>query len=214
MKKVFLTAAIAVLSFATTQAQEIKFGVKAGVNVSKFGGSLPGVIDFGSIDYEYRTSFHVGGLAEIMLSDKFALQPELLYSSQGSKISEVDGNFNSESILKLDYVNVPIMAKFMPFEGFSIEAGPQVGFLISAKEDYTDSDGDANEDGIDIKDDVKSIDFALNLGVGYKLDNGILFSARYNFGLIDVDDADDVDNVDDIFEPKNRTLQVSVGYMF
>lgn len=229
MKKLFLTAAIAVMTLATNQAQELKFGVKAGLNIANIGGDL-GNFDFDETnDFEARTSFHVGGLVEIPISEKFAIQPEVLYSSQGAKSTyRYDDGFdfeNSESTIKLDYITLPIMAKFMPFEGFSIEAGPQVGFLVSAKSDnefsYTDSGTgetvSGSEDGVDVKDLYKSIDFGLNFGVGYRLENGIMFQARYNFGLADIDeedDSDDFEEFDDFFEPKNRVFQLSVGYMF
>ena len=69
------------------------------------------------------------------------------------------------------------MAKFYVAEGFSIEAGPQVGFLFSAKDEY-DFDGDTGED--DIKEYFKGIDFGVNFGVGYKLEGGLNLGARYN----------------------------------
>ena len=64
------------------------------------------------------------------------------------------------------------MAKYYVAEGFSLEAGPQIGFLMSAKM-KAESGGDSEE--IDVKDDLKSIDFGINFGAGYKLENGLNF---------------------------------------
>ena len=92
------------------------------------------------------------------------------------------------------------MAKFYVADGISLEAGPQIGFLASAKADV---DGEST----DIKDLLKSTDFALNLGAGYKLDSGLNFGLRYSMGLTDVYDFDT-----DGF--KHSVLQLSVGYNF
>ncbi len=68
------------------------------------------------------------------------------------------------------------------------------------------------EDGeeVDIKDDLKSTDFGVNLGLGYKMESGLNFGARYNLGLSNANDSD----IDDGAEYKNSVIQVSVGYFF
>ncbi len=100
------------------------------------------------------------------------------------------------------------MAKYYIIEGFSLEAGPQVGLLLSAKEEY-DWDGDTGE--VDIKEHLKGIDFGVNFGLGYKLDNGVNFGARYNLGLSDAND-----NAEFLGDStyKNNVFQFSVGYFF
>lgn len=191
MKKVFLVFAIVTLGF-TVNAQEVTFGVKAGLNLASIAGD-----DTDGLDS--RTSFHVGGVAEISISEKFSVQPELLYSAQGAKES-----FEGIDIeVNLDYINIPIIAKYYVSEGFSLEAGPQVGFLMSAK-------AKAEGQSEDLKDFVKGIDFGLNFGVGYKLDSGLNFGARYNLGLSNINDGEGSDE----FKNQNSVIQFSVGYFF
>lgn len=217
MKKLFFTAVIAVFGLTVGNAQmEVSFGVKAGLNVSTIGGDL-GIADYDNYtDTKSKIGFHVGGLAELMLSEKFALQPELLFSQQGAKSEYRDAGFpedNEDITTTLSYINLPIMAKFFPIEGLSIEAGPQVGFLVSDKTEV-EFDG-MTEDDNEIN--YKSIDFGLNIGAGYKMENGLMFQLRYNFGLTKIDDGyDDVDFgvFGSTFSRKNRNFQVSVGYMF
>jgi len=184
MKKLF-TIIMALVAF-TISAQNITFGAKAGLNFASMTGD-----DADGLDG--RTSFHLGVTAEIEMSDTFSIQPELLYSGQGYT---ADGDVTG----KVDYINLPVMAKFYVGEGFSLEAGPQIGFLASAK---VDVDGES----IDFKDDAKSTDFSLNLGAGYKLNSGLNFGLRYSMGLTDVPDYDT-----DGF--KHSVLQLSVGYNF
>lgn len=192
MKKLFLLAAIAVFGFTNVNAQEISFGAKAGLNLASITGD-------DTDDLDGRTAFHFGVVAEIGISDKFSVQPELLYSGQGATESfegiDLDINF--------DYINLPVMAKFYVAEGFSLELGPQVGFLMSAK-------AKAEGEEEDLKDFVKGTDFGANFGVGYKLESGLNFAARYNLGLSNLNDSEDSDD----FKWNNSNIQISVGYFF
>ncbi len=192
MKKLFLLAAVVVFGFSNVNAQEVNFGAKAGLNLASIAGD-------DTDDLDGRTAFHVGVVAEIAISDQFSVQPELVYSAQGATTSEegIDVDINA------DYINLPIMAKYYVAEGFSIEVGPQVGFLMSAK-------AKAEGEEEDLKDFIKGIDFGANLGIGYKLESGLNFGARYNLGLSNVNDDEDSDE----FEIKNSVIQVSVGYFF
>ncbi|MDT0293847.1 porin family protein [Mesonia ostreae] len=204
MKKLLLTAAIAVFGIIGTQAQDVRYGVKAGVNFANSHGDTD--------DADSRTGLHIGAFAEFMLSEKFAFQPELLYSMQGNKYEESETilgeTFKAESKLKLDYINIPLIFKYYATEGLAIEAGPQVGFLVSANEEYEASGADVSESGDeDVKDFYKSIDYGLNIGLSYTLDMGVMFGARYYYGLADIADTDNYDE-------KNNMIQISVGYKF
>jgi hypothetical protein len=198
MKKVLFAviAACTVLTAAT--AQSIKYGAKAGVNFATLN------VDDDAIDTSIKTSFHVGGVAEIMISEKFYFQPELLFSSQGASY-ESSGFGITDGKLIASYLNLPLMGKFYPVEGFSIQAGPQVGLLLSAKDKY-EIMGVSQEE--DVKDSFKSIDFGVNLGLGYALPSGLFIDARYNLGLSDINDSDGGPKIN------NGVIQVSVGFLF
>ena len=191
MKKLLLIIAVFALVF-NANAQEIKFGVKAGINFATIAGDE-------TDDLKSKTTFHIGAVVEIPISDSFSIQPELVYSSQGAK---VDDNI-SDVELKLDYINLPIMAKFYVSEGFSLEAGPQVGFLMSSK---IEEDGESE----DLKNETSGIDFGLNLGLGFKMETGLNFGARYNLGLSNIWDFEDSDN----FKNQNSVLQIFIGFTF
>lgn len=95
------------------------------------------------------------------------------------------------------------MAQFQVADGFSIEVGPQFGFLMSAK---VELDGEEE----DIKDDVKGLDLAAGIGVNYAMASGLNFGARYNLGLSNINDGEGSDE----FKNQNNVIQVSVGYRF
>ena len=212
MKKVLFFAALLLFSMVTINAQDVKFGAKAGVNFASITGD-------DTDDLDGRTAFHLGVVAEIPISEKFSFQPELLYSAQGasqkSSFDEFNYEVKEELTGKLDYLNLPLMAKFYVADGFSLEAGPQIGFLLSAKADYEFSASGGGEDysesdSIDLKDETKSIDFGANFGVGYKMESGLNFGIRYNLGLSNINDGEGSDD----FKNQNGVFQISVGYFF
>lgn len=87
MKKCFFIAAIIVLISSTIRAQETHFGLKAGLN------SRSSVKISNGEDYDSKTGFHVGGLAHIHVTRHFAVQPEIVYSTQGGNDGD-DLNLN------------------------------------------------------------------------------------------------------------------------
>jgi opacity protein-like surface antigen len=190
MKKVILIS-FAIFSFSCVSAQNVNFGLKAGVNFASINGDE-------TDDLDSKTSFHLGAVAEIELSEKLYFGPEILYSSQGAKL-KYDG---FEDKINLNYVQVPLMIRYYITEGFNIEAGPQISFLIDSE--YED---DEFNETIDLKDDTKDFDYGLNLGLGYKLNNSMFLQGRYNLGLANILE-------DDTFENNNTVIQLSFGYMF
>lgn len=205
MKKLVL---VVFLFVGYVNAQTVQFGAKAGVNFASLGGDE-------TEDLDGRTGFHLGVLAEIPVTGNFAFQPEVLYSSVGAKseMSEVymDLAYSSKEELTLDYISVPLMAKYTVFPGLSLQAGPQIGFLVKAEDKYEISMNGENESGTeDIKDSMKDIEFALAAGLSYQLPIGVFFNARYTAGLSDIVD----DDGDEDYSLHNNVFQLSVGYMF
>jgi opacity protein-like surface antigen len=186
MKKIILSA-VAVLVFGFANAQ-VKFGAKAALNVATLNGDFE--------DASSLIGFQIGGFAEIKVSEKFAVQPELLYSAQGASFDGGDINLN--------YLNIPVMAKFYVADAFSLEAGPQIGFLLSAK-----------NDGEDTKDFYSSTDFGINLGAGYDFTENLSVGLRYNFGLSNVADFGDLEDfIGEDISANNGVFSVSLGYKF
>lgn len=225
MKKITLSA-IALMAFAFTQAQDLKFGVKGGVNFANLNVDFGGVYgDYGVYgfddNYKMKIGFNVGAFAEYKFTDKWAIQPEVLYSLQGSKreFKDVDGDYDVKS--NLSYVNIPIMVKFYPIPKLYAEAGPQIGVLVNAKykaseKIYGNDVNEELEDNKDAKDDFKSIDFGFNIGAGYEFTENLFVNLRYNIGLSDIDDTPDPDGEDYFYDlkTKNSVLSLSLGYKF
>jgi hypothetical protein len=207
MKKITFITLLVLFSISYVNAQDIKYGVKGGLNLSSVSTNTQG-------DTKSKLGVHLGGVAEISLNDKFSLQPELLFSTQGAKIEFEGDDFiyfdGDKETWKLNYINIPVMAKYYVKDNFSLEAGPQIGFLLSAKldYDYVESDNWEAESGKeDIKDQLKGTDFALNFGTGYDLNENMSIGIRYSVGLSNI-------AKNSFSELKNNILQASFSYFF
>ncbi len=234
MKKIILTSFMLCSVFAFSQ--EIKFGAKVGVNLSNLNGDYPTGID----EHNSKIGFHIGGFAEYEINDKFTLQPELLFSSQGNTYGYKDyyggGSYydGADYNLKLNYLNLPVIVKYKIIEKLSIDFGPQIGYLMSAKtkidvtEDSRDpsqnysveidmlNDGTYNLGGTTIlsKASANRLDFSLNLGASYDITEKILLQGRYNLGLSTVDKNSTNGTSTNSWNMKNSVFQLSVGYRF
>lgn len=211
MKKIAVVAFAVLFGTVAVQAQEeVSFGVKGGVNFAKLQGD-------NIEDADGRTGFHLGAIVEIPVSEKFSIQPEVMYSQQGLQSEDNNGNSRSENILKLDYINVPVLAKYYITEGFSVEAGPQFGFLTKAESEFESSETIGgvtveSEGTLDIEDEIAGFDMGAAIGAGYELNSGLFFQARYIIGLSNVDDSDEGGLFED--DLTNSNLQLSVGFKF
>lgn len=192
MKKLLLSFA-ALLIVASLSAQGVELGLKAGLNFAnqKFEGS-----GF-SISPDARTGFHGGAFLTLFLTDNFAIQPEALFSIQGSTF---DVGSLGEYKNNLNYLNIPILLRYNPIDLFNIHVGPQVGLLLSAQ-------GEFNGTKESIKDDFNSSDIGLAFGAGIDLPFGLAGGLRYTMGLSNV--AEGTSSGESV---KNNVFQIYVGY--
>jgi hypothetical protein len=154
-------------------AGHVTLGVKGGLNFYNIHND-------NNTSYDQMTGYHLGLLGHIHHDSQWALQPELLFSTQGAK------NY------KLSYINIPVLIQYMFDNGFRIQAGPQVGFLVSSDDDI----------------DYNPIDFALSVGVSYVVPStGFGIDLRYNHGLNDINKSSDV-------KATNRGIQFGLFYLF
>jgi hypothetical protein len=135
-----LITGIASAQHGNSPTGQINIGIKGGVNVYN-------VHNDNNIKYDPRIGFNFGFLGHIHLNNQFAIQPEIVYSAQGA-IQTVDNGTNK---LNLDYINVPVLLQYMFDNGLRLQAGPQVGFLVSAK-------SKTGNNSIDVKNDMNPID--------------------------------------------------------
>ena len=223
MKKLFFAVVIAAFTMTSVNAQQ--FGVKAGVNFANMSGTYIDKYKDNVPDYETsgRTGFHFGAVVEFELSDQIYLQPEILYSTQGFKQSRKLGTKTIDFTQKMDYLSIPVMFEYKISDEFSIQAGPQIAFLISSKYDWSEDMNDLlNDDNFESDRDKglektsNGMDFGINFGAEYTMDTGLFFNARYSLGLSNAFKYDEDEFSSDFksADLKNSVFQLSVGYNF
>jgi hypothetical protein len=224
MKKIslFMLAVIAGLGLfaqdnhrlVTTMSTAPHFGIKASVNLAEL--KISGQPSGSATNTENRTSFSAGFLYSLPLGTMFRLQPELVYSGQGSKLSQtatVLGNtYNSTADLKLNYVNLPVMLQWQTPAGFFVELGPQIGYLTSAKQIATGSNTNSSNE-TDVKNQMRKMDWGAAGGIGYLSRVGLGIGARYYYGMRNIYDTENQNNANS-GEAKNRVISIGLQWQF
>jgi hypothetical protein len=196
-----LTACVVVAALAApASGQTFEVGARAGLNLS----NVTSVNDEGNSSLDWRPALVAGGFLTWRGFGWIELQPEVLYSSKGAKISEEE----LASHLILDYVEIPVLARVSRAAGsrrFYAAAGPYVGIRLRAKA-RTEFSGATEE--LDLSDDLERRDFGLAIGGGVEAGR-LVIDGRYTFGLSDIDalapEGTDV---------KNRTVSITAGFRF
>jgi hypothetical protein len=197
MKKVFLAMAMLLVSHVVFGQESFlsrfHFGLKAGINSSNFENA--------NFDTDMLTGFHVGAIVNFALTDKWSIQEEFLYSTQGAKIK--NGFALGDKELKLSYVSVPILVKYHSNLGIYGEIGGQANILVE----------DAKNTGFE--DFADKIDGGAVAGLGYQFKSGPVkglgIGARYYYGFTNVGKFTSSTINSDF---KNSMIQGSLFYIF
>ncbi len=197
MKKTTLTVIVVLIS-AWAQGQGAKFGIKGGVNLSLFGN-----------DIKSKVGFQAGIFSTIQLADKWYVQPEALYVEQSVKREDFSVGLITfdEASVKIASIYIPVVVKYYPVKQLYIESGPQVGFVLAskAKADYEGANYE-----FDAKDQLKEVDFGLNIGSGYDFNKQFSLGIRYYVGITKMANSDYVKD----FYNRNSILSLSAAYSF
>jgi len=186
MKRIFLLLAFAG-TFAAANAQT-RIGLKGGLNVADWGGEQ-------ADGWDAKVGFHVGGFANVAVGNKFSIQPELVYSTQGAKADMPGDDLKA----RFNYINIPIMIRYELIKGLNAQLGPQFGFAVSRKFKRGDNTTDVN-------DNYKGFDLGLGLGASYQFPaTPVGIDARYVFGLSKLPDNGNS-------KIYNRVFQLGITY--
>lgn len=191
MKKILLAVAMmfaSVATFAQHTVGSITIQPKVGMNIASMTDTDDGDVRIGAV---------LGAEFEYQVSDIFSFSAGALYSMQGIKASE-DG---VKATLKLDYINVPILANIYVAKNFALKAGLQPAFNIN---NTIEAKSGGVTGSADNPVDAKTIDLSMPIGASYEFNN-VVIDARYNWGLTKVFDDGDA---------RNSVFQISVGYRF
>ncbi|MPS72024.1 MAG: PorT family protein [Chryseobacterium sp.] len=226
MKKLFLGLGLVAGTFAFAQTTP-QFGLKAGINVASISKD-------GYDDAKSKVGFAGGAFVNIPVSEQFSIQPEVMYSQMGSKVTNkysttfLGNTYEARSTAKLnlDYITVPIMFQFRATPAFYIEAGPEFGFLTSAKAKDINTtyvngspDDSSTNTSEDLKDYYSGFNMGAALGLGYDITPNFGINARYVAGFTDINKKDrntdgNTSLQNDGDKNRNNTFQAGVYFKF
>jgi hypothetical protein len=155
-------------------AQEtVAVGIKGGVNAANVTG------DFGiDTNKRSRTVGVFGAYLAYRVSALVDIQPEFLYSMEGTKLAFFSGSTATQS---LDIFRIPVLLRVGPRPGQYASccyffAGPALGLVLRAKQD-----GPGTSD-FDLKDQLRRGDLSALGGAGLTISR-FHVEARYTAGL-------------------------------
>ncbi len=187
---------------------QVQWGIKAGGNMS----AMLMKDESGYLKTKLVPGFHLGGLAEVALSENFFVQPSLLFTSKGFKVDQdgfAEHLYGADQIKFTSYyLELPVNFIYKPNVGNSkmlLGAGPYIayglggnwkaesnGISVKGKlkflNDYISSDSTLGGNTRKIP-YTKPFDFGANILIGYEINQNLYFHINGQIGLIDIDPA-------------------------
>lgn len=164
MRNIFIFLLILISSGIS--AQRFTGGISAGLNVSQIHGDGQG---------GYRKASPVGGAwVKTDFRENWGGMLELRYNEKGSSLIMDDGNL----ILRLQYVEVPVLVTYNIFGKLQPQAGVSIGYLFRQTQ---------KESGIvDDIEDYNEMEVAGSIGVDYKIQENLSVNVRYSISMIPI----------------------------
>ena len=224
-KSAFLAAAVfAAAAVSSAQAQDVRFGLRAGANYSNLAGDVKN-----EATYNNKAGFLGGVMVNIpVLDDNFlSVQPEILYSQKGfeNKPTEFTGLLGvkqkREGNVNYNYLDVPVLLKINA-GGFIAEAGPQYSYLLSANDETRTTTtpalgGSPSTTDSQSKRDVSGLnrnELGYVAGIGYQADNGVSLNLRYTGAFGDLVKSENSTYFNgDLKNARHSAFQLSLGYL-
>lgn len=203
MQKFLLLLGVLAGLASSVQGQNIRYGLKAGVNLAGFTG-------YSGTGDRNLVGATAGLMADVALSEQLSLHPELLFSQKGQRFEgSGPGGFSSSDKFRFNYLDLPVLLR-LKFSNFFAEAGPQVGYLLSAKTTHTQSSSTmplltytSNS-----TDNTRRFDLGYVVGIGYQLRERWELGARYNGGILGINPGSSGG-----IQLRNSVFQFQVGYL-
>jgi hypothetical protein len=188
--KILFIALVLTLSGTAALAQGLKIGVKGGADIHKIDGK--------AFKDQFSYGYDLGGFAEIGLTKKFGIQPEVLFSQVNVDTSESFSDlydFNSVSKVKLSYLKIPLLLNYNANPFVTLQLGPQFGILMDQNSSLTKNGKDAFAKG----------DFSMLGGLQLNISKFKVYG-RYAVGLNNINEIDNQDKW------KNQSIQLGLGF--
>lgn len=202
MKKLSVILLLAASTYSYGQSP-VRFGVKAGANISRMALSQSAL---GDPKNAFGPGFYAGGLLEVSgpAGSKLKGQIEAFYAYHTAKNTYMVGDIATERKTDLSQISVPVMIRYFVIPSLSFNGGASVNFNVASKTKTGGLTLDNKE--LDV---LQPLQVGALVGATYYIYKGFFVDARYNyyFGSVMKKEKDD---------PAYRlsAIQVGIGYKF
>ena len=228
LKKILPIISLAILTI-NASAQSLlptKYGIQFGINSSNLNISQEkGLIPANS---STQIGVNMGACMHIPLSDKWYLNPELLFTQRGASFNYNFSNdypinqrdeYEVNNKITLSYATLNPTVSFKPSNKLALNIGPSISFLIGTKDDIDIVSQSITTDSSLITKNLletETLDVGLNVGVSYFITEKILFDTKIYRGIINSTKILQpyTDNTDAYYTAKNKSVIFSFAYLF
>ena len=197
MKRLFTILSVIMLTFSVS-AQE--FGVQAGMNMANLSGE--------DMETDMKMGIFGGVIAVFSLTDVMTLETGALYSEKGAQDEEIEEEIGIKMSLAFSYIVIPLNIAYSVSDQISLIAGPYVGLLIYANSKMSGEFlGQTIDEEEDIKEDIANIDFGINIGASFSINESISVGVGYELGLADIGSEGD-------FDATHSNIHIGMSYSF
>ena len=204
MKRLILIASIMMLAagaYAQHEVRSVTFQPKLGMNIANFRENTG--------DPDPRFAFVAGGEFEYQVAPKLSFSAGLLYSQQGVTKEGWSKEKKTDTTIKTDYINIPVMLNVYLVDGLALKFGIQPAFNVAARYSVSTKEIDVSGNLSDKTIYINSFDLAVPIGLSYEYKNFVL-DARYNCGITDI--KEEREKVVSSFKAKHSVFQFTLGY--
>ena len=197
MKRLFTILSVIMLTFSVS-AQE--FGVQAGMNMANLSGE--------DMETDMKMGIFGGVIAVFSLTDVMTLETGALYSEKGAQDEEIEEEIGIKMSLAFSYIVIPLNIAYSVSDQISLIAGPYVGLLMSANSKMSGEFlGQTIDEEEDIKEDIANMDFGINIGASFSINESISVGVGYQLGLADIGSEGD-------FDATHSNIHIGMSYSF
>ncbi len=173
-------------------AQGFSFGVKTGIDLVRISAHLNSSDRLGHPDP--AIGFNINAIIEYRMANKFGVTMEPGYIRKGySKALSHSGD--ADNVVKLNYLQVPILLDYHVTEKLAISIGPEIGFSLS--DSYFRR---------------KKVDLSAVLGVNYRLAEHFEAGLKIGSAITPSYQAKPTSTL--TYTEYNQYAQVSIAYRF
>lgn len=198
MKKQFILSVILMFFICNAFAQGLSLGVKGGAEMRQLSGS--------TFKETFAFGYHLGAFAEISLSKKVYVQPELYFSQvrfdTAKNFSEVYQLDNVKNV-SFGYINIPVLLGIKMGKSLQLQAGPQFGILVNKSQKLINN----------AKEAFKTGEFSMAGGLQLSL-SSLVIVGRYVVGLSEANGDIDVRSITNSSSWKSQSIHLGVGLKF